>query len=168
MDMDMLESIKYIIVGEGRHEKYLKDLVASLHLQQQVVFLGPVDHFELVPIYDLCDLFVLPSRRGVLESFGRVFVESAARHRASVGVNGGGMPDVIDDGQTGFLVQAGDVASIKETIEYAVAHRDIIRNMGLNARRKAERRYTSRAIAMQFENYLRQATVRRQTHHNGI
>jgi len=159
MDSDMRGAIKYMIVGEGRHEKYLKDLTASLHLQQRVIFLGAVDHFQLVPIYDLCDLFVLPSRRGVLESFGRVFAESAARRRASIGVDGGGMPDIIDDGHTGFLLKAGDVPAIQNTIEYAMSHRDIIRKMGLNARLKAETHYTSRAIAMKFESYLQQVTA---------
>ena len=63
-------------------------------------------------VYDLCDLFVLPSRKGISESFGRVFVEAAARRKPSIGTNDGGIADIIEDGQTGFLVGPGDVLEI--------------------------------------------------------
>jgi glycosyltransferase involved in cell wall biosynthesis len=165
IDPDTLRSIKYVIVGEGRHERYLKDLTASLRLNRRVKFIGAVDQFQLVTLYDMCDLFVLPSRRGVMESFGRVFAESAARRRASIGVDGGGMPDIINDGDTGFLLQAGDVSGIQNTIEYAATNREIIRKMGLNARLKAEKNYTLRAIAIKFETHLQKAVAGPTTPH---
>ena len=155
INKNLLKNIKYLIVGEGKAENYLKRLVDSLDLNKNVIFIGAVPHLQLIPYYDMCDLFILPSRRGKQESFGLVFAEAAARSKPSIGVNEGGMVDVIEDGITGFLVSAGDIKTIRDKIIYSTSNVEKVRDLGEKARFKAEETYTSHVIALQFEKYLK-------------
>lgn len=159
IENDLLQNIKYIVIGEGEDAQYFKEVTNKLHLQNVVIFLGELDHLELIHYYDLCDVFILPTRRGVKESFGRVFVEAAARNKASIAAMDGGVPDVIDDNKTGFLVQVGDVDAICEKIKYAASNRMVLKAMGNDARRKAEKLYTSITVATAFEKYLKNAIM---------
>ncbi len=154
IDENILKGIKYLIVGEGKAENYLKELVDTLNLNNNVIFTGGVPHLQLIQYYDMCDLFILPSRRGKEESFGLVFVEAAARSKPSIAVNEGGMIDVIEDGKTGFLVPSGDIKTIRDRIVYLMSNGKKIRDLGEKARFKAQETYTSRTVALQFEKYL--------------
>lgn len=127
-----------------------------------VIFTGGLPHEQLIPYYDMCDLFVLPSRRGINESFGSMFVEATARSKPCIGVNEGGMVDIIIDGKTGFLVPSGDVKALQDKITYLMFNRERLRQLGKNARLKAEETYRSNTVALQFERNLRKAVQLRQ------
>lgn len=157
LDPQELKKIKYLVIGNGRDGEYLRELSESLKLDTTVSFLGKIDHIDLISYYDICDIFVLPSRRGISESFGRVFVEAAGRCKASIGVNAGGMKDIIDDGNTGWLIDAGDVEAVAKIIQFSIEHKERLKKMGLDARCKAEQKYTSLGNAKIFESYLRKA-----------
>jgi len=154
IEKQLLERIKYIVVGEGPAKNYLKDLANKLKLNNNVIFNGEVPNFRLAPYYDLCDLFILPSRKGAGESFGRVFVEAAARSKPSIGVNDGGMVDVIDEGKTGYLVSAGDIEGIRKRIVSLMANPGELKVLGEKAFIKADDRFTSRKIALELERHF--------------
>ena len=124
-------------------------------MKSNVILIGSVNHSETIHYYDMCDLFILPSRRREAESFGRVFVEAASRCKPSIGVREGGMIDIIEDNKMGFLVNAGDDRSIKEKIEWSMLNKRKLKEMGVIARKSAEKKYTSNTIAFQFESYLK-------------
>jgi glycosyltransferase involved in cell wall biosynthesis len=157
LDGDELRNIKYVVVGSGRDERYLKELAHSLNLGSKVIFTGTMEHVELISYYDMCDMFILPSRRGISESFGRVFVEAASRCKPSIGVDEGGMSDIIEDGLTGFLTRSGDTRDIKNIIKYSINNKERILSMGIEAEKKAKMNYTCLAIANKFDKYLRMA-----------
>jgi glycogen(starch) synthase len=85
------------------------------------------------------DLFVLPSR---VDSFGIVYLEAWAYGVPVVGCRAGGVPDVIDDGADGLLVEFGDVAGLASAIEILLADPERRRAMGARGRAKVETRYT--------------------------
>lgn len=152
-----LRNIRYVVVGSGRDERYLKELAQSLNLGTNVIFVGTIEHSELISYYDMCDMFILPSRRGISESFGRVFVEAASRCKPSIGVDEGGMSDIIENGLTGFLTRSGDTQDIKNIIKYSLNNRELIMSMGIEAAKKAKMKYTCLAVANKFDKYLRMA-----------
>ncbi|MCI0696564.1 glycosyltransferase family 4 protein [candidate division KSB1 bacterium] len=154
LDNTVLRGLKYVVVGKGEAESYLKQLTKNLNLDNHVVFAGEAPHLQLIHYYDLCDLFVLPSHR---ESFGRVFAEAAARAKPAIGVNEGGMADIIEDGETGFLVPKRDIKALQDKIMYFISHAEKQKKLGTRAREKAERRYHSRFIAQQLEDCLKKA-----------
>ncbi len=110
--------VKYLIVGEGPDRPRLEDLTARLGLQAQVCFLGRLALAEIVELYNLADLFVMLSREEPpdVEGFGLVFLEAAACGLPSVGGRSGGIPDAIDDGKSGWLVDPCNTEEIAATI----------------------------------------------------
>jgi glycosyltransferase involved in cell wall biosynthesis len=152
-----LNKIKYLIVGNGPAAPILKLLVKKYNLNKIVFFVGDVLHSEIIPFYDVSNLFILPSRKGALESFGRVFVEAATRSLACIGVKDGGMIDIIEEGKTGFLVSAGDIEAIKDKIIFLLKNCDITKKIGYNARIKAEKLYNRYTVSIQIEKHLKDA-----------
>jgi glycosyltransferase involved in cell wall biosynthesis len=149
-----LHKLKYVIVGEGPAFRYLKDLSTRLNLDDTVVFTGKVQHLDLIPYYDMCNFFILCPRRGPYESFGRVFVEAAARSKPSIASLEGGMLDVVNDQSTGILVPPGNIPTLRDKILFLINHPDISVRLGENAKINAEAKFTSNCVAHQFENLL--------------
>jgi phosphatidylinositol alpha-1,6-mannosyltransferase len=110
--------VKYLIVGEGPDRQRLEDLTGRLGLQTQVCFLGRLALSEIVELYNLADLFVMLSREEPpdVEGFGLVFLEAAACGLPSVGGRSGGIPDAIDEGKSGWLVDPCNTEEITATI----------------------------------------------------
>lgn len=155
LDRPVLAKVKYLVVGNGSALDYLKKLTNELHIENIVIYASEIAHEQLVSYYDLCDLFILPSRRGKEESFCRVFAEAGARSKPSIGVTEGGMVDVVDDGHTGFLVPRGDSSMIRDRIIYFVSNPQQRVTFGQRAKKKAERKYRSEVVAIEFEKCLR-------------
>jgi len=80
-------------------------------------------------------LFVLPSRA---EGLGRVLVEAACRGRALVGAARGGIPDVVADGENGYLVDPDDVASLADALVRILSDRTLAERLGEAARRTGQ------------------------------
>ncbi len=110
--------VKYLIVGEGPDLPRLEGLAARLGLQDRVAFLGRRTVAEIVALYNLADLFVLLTREEPpdVEGFGLVFLEAAACGLPSLGGRSGGIPEAIEEEQTGWLVDPRDPRAIAATI----------------------------------------------------
>jgi len=110
--------VRYLVVGPGPDRPRLQALTARLGLQAQVSFLGPLALSEIVELYSLADLFVMLSRDEPpdVEGFGLVFLEAAACGLPSVGGRSGGIPDAIDEGKSGWLVDPCNTQEIAATI----------------------------------------------------
>ena len=81
-------------------------------------FLGRKTVAEIVSLYNLADLFVLLSREEPpdVEGFGLVFLEAAACGLPSLGGRSGGIPEAIEEGRSGWLVDPGNTQAIAATI----------------------------------------------------
>ncbi len=110
--------VKYLVAGSGPDLPRLEALSARLGLQNQVRFLGPLALSEIVELYSLADLFVMLSREETpdFEGFGLVFLEAAACGLPSVGGRSGGIPDAIDEGKSGWMVDPCNTQEIAATI----------------------------------------------------
>jgi phosphatidylinositol alpha-1,6-mannosyltransferase len=110
--------VRYLVVGAGPDRSRLETLAARLGLQTQVSFLGPLALSEIVDLYNVADLFVMLSRDEPpdVEGFGLVFLEAAACGLPSVGGRSGGIPDAIEEGRSGWLVDPCNTQEITATI----------------------------------------------------
>lgn len=110
--------VKYLVVGAGPDRERLEALAARLGLQAQVSFLGSRPLSEIVELYNVADLFVMLSRDEPpdVEGFGLVFLEAAACGLPSVGGRSGGIPDAIEEGRSGWLVDPTSTQEIAATI----------------------------------------------------
>ena len=110
--------VKYLIVGAGPDRPRLEDLAVRLGVQNQVRFLGTLPLSEIVELYNVADLFLMLSREDPpdVEGFGLVFLEAAACGLPSVGGRSGGIPDAIEEGKSGWLVDPRDTQAIAATL----------------------------------------------------
>lgn len=95
--------IKCVVIGDGPQRAILESLAASLHLENQISFLGTVPNREIQSYLWGSDVFVRPSRS---EGMGNAFIEALAAGIPIIGTPVGGIPDIITDEQTGLFVEA--------------------------------------------------------------
>jgi phosphatidylinositol alpha-1,6-mannosyltransferase len=116
--IDEIPDVVYLIAGRGPCEDYLKELVEELNLEKYVHFMGYIPGSELPYYYNLCDVFIMPSRteKGDPEGFGIVYIEANACCKPVIGSRAGGIPDAVIDGKTGILVDPLDTKDIAHAI----------------------------------------------------
>jgi glycosyltransferase involved in cell wall biosynthesis len=131
--LESLSGVRLALVGDGPERVRLERDFKGL----PVHFAGFMQGETLAAAFASADLFVFPSE---IESFGLVAVESMAAGVPVVASRVGGIPDVIQDGVTGWIYQAGDVAALTDLIQQALNCRDRLPAMGAAGRAFAETR----------------------------
>ena len=125
-----------IVGGPSGHEvgelDRLLDLTTSLGIADRVMFFAPQPQERLADFYSAADVVLVPSRS---ESFGLVALEAQACGTPVVAARVGGLPFVVDDGATGFLVDGHDPKA------HAARVLDVLRDDELQARFGAEAAY---------------------------
>ncbi len=139
----------YVIVGEGSDRARLEALSLRLNVAGRVIFAGLVREEQLASYYEACDLFVLPSLE---EGFGIVFLEAMRHAKPCVGARAGGVPEVIEDGKTGFLSAPRDRLSFQKAVGQLLADQRLRRTMGQAGRKKFDAEFAFN----HFTNRMRQ------------
>jgi phosphatidylinositol alpha-1,6-mannosyltransferase len=103
----------YVVVGGGDDRAYMEQRARELAGEQAVRFLGFVPEEDLLGLYHLADLYVMPSTQ---EGFGIVYLEAAACGLRVVGGVGGGSADAVPDERVGVLVDPSDQAALVAAI----------------------------------------------------
>ena len=103
-----------LLIGDGPHQASLERRAAALGLSERVTFAGPLPHAELPRYYAIADAFVVPSIAH--ETFSIASCEAMSCQRPVIGTHVGGLPEVVRDGETGYLVPPGDAAALAERI----------------------------------------------------
>jgi glycosyltransferase involved in cell wall biosynthesis len=125
--------LKLLIVGGGSLEKPLKTLVKELCVENETVFTGRVN-YDLVPTYhNMLSVYVALSVIDS-ESFGVAIIEASACERPVVVSNVGGLPEVVEDGVTGFIVPPRDPEQAALAIEKLTLDSDLRAKMGQRGR----------------------------------
>ena len=93
-----------LLVGDGPEMSIVSKLVFLLGIREKVRFLGKQENLE--ELYSISDLMLLLSEK---ESFGLVALEGMACGVPCIGTNVGGIPEVISDGENGFICELGDI-----------------------------------------------------------
>ena len=95
---------KLLLVGDGPERQAVEQLCRELGLMEDVRFLGKLDPVE--ELLAVGDLFLMPSET---ESFGLAALEAMACHVPVIASNTGGIPEIIEQGVTGFMSNVGNV-----------------------------------------------------------
>ena len=123
--------VRMMFVGKGELETELKTMARSMGAGDKTLFTGwRDDAHEIMPVFDI---FVLPSLN---EGMGRVIVEAMAAGKPVVASNTGGIPDLVIDGETGFLVEPGDPAGLASAINKLLEDPDLRSKMGQAGRKR--------------------------------
>jgi phosphatidylinositol alpha-1,6-mannosyltransferase len=140
-------SLLYLIAGEGPAAASLRQLSQALGIDQQVRLIGRVSPAELDALYRACTIFALPARQvgHDVEGFGIALVEAALRARPSLAARSGGVAEVVQHGQTGFLVQPGDHRALAERLAQLLQQPQLRDRLGQQAAAWAGRTFSQAA-----------------------
>jgi phosphatidyl-myo-inositol dimannoside synthase len=107
-------NLVYMIVGDGNDRSRLEGIVATLGLEEHVIFTGRILEEEKIDHYNLADAFAMPSTS---EGFGFVFLEAAACGLPVLGGRNDGSRDALVDGQLGVMVDCESPTELLEGIQ---------------------------------------------------
>ncbi len=124
------------IVGDGSEKENSMRVVRELGIGGNVTFVGWVPSDRIEQYYRKSTIVVVPSLWP--EAFGLVGVEAMSVGRPVIASRVGGIPEWLDDGKTGFLVAPGNSEQIAERAIQLLSDRELLEQMGKNARQKAE------------------------------
>ncbi|MED4453744.1 N-acetyl-alpha-D-glucosaminyl L-malate synthase BshA [Metabacillus fastidiosus] len=138
---------KLLLVGDGPEMTSVSKLVRDLNLEKQVLFLGKQDNLD--ELYSMSDLKLLLSEK---ESFGLVLLEAMACGVPCVGTNAEGIPEVIVEGETGYLCEVGDIQAIAERAIQLLSNDVLHKQMSEKAIQVAKEVFHTGTIVSEYEN----------------
>jgi L-malate glycosyltransferase len=138
---------KLLLVGDGPEMKTVCNLAGELGIRDKILLLGKQERVE--ELYSLSDLMLLLSEK---ESFGLVALEAMACGVPCIGTNVGGIPEVIVDGETGYICELGDIRSITDKAVNILSNVELHRKYAVNSMELAERKFSAEQIVAEYEN----------------
>lgn len=139
---------RLVFVGDGPERPAAAEEARELGITDRVVFLGKQD--SVAEIMACADLLLLPSQN---ESFGLVALEAMASGVPVVASRAGGLPEVVDHGETGFLAPVGDVEAMADGAAQILRDAATWRRFSERSRQSALERYGVDIIIPQYERY---------------
>ena len=124
-----------LIAGEGPERKSLEYLIAQLSLNDEVKLLGHLARAQLELYYAMADLVVLTSRS---EGIPLVLMEAMAREKLVLAPAITGIPELVIDGETGFLFQSGSLEDFLRCVEFLSAMDDGLARIRCAARERVQ------------------------------
>ena len=131
-----LPSARLLLVGEGTRAAGIEADIAARGLREKVRTLG--FRQDVQDLLGLIDVFVHPSRK---EPFGLGVLEAAAAGKPVVAYDDGGIPEIVVDGQTGFLVETGDRSALAAALLRLLEDGALARRMGEAGRERTAQHF---------------------------
>jgi N-acetyl-alpha-D-glucosaminyl L-malate synthase BshA len=147
---------KLVMIGDGPDRAAAEELARTRGIEKDVLFLGKQN--EVIRKLSQADLFLLPSQ---LESFGLAALEAMACEVPVIATNVGGLPEVVESGVDGYLVEPGDVNLAAKYAIDLLSRSDRGREMGKLARVHAKNNYCAKDVIPMYEQYYEQVLGQR-------
>lgn len=137
---------KLLLVGDGPEMSRIHQQVKDLQIEQEVLFLGKRDN--LSELYSMSDVKLLMSEK---EAFGLVLLEAMACGVPAIGTQIGGIPEIIEPGENGFLVELGDIDAAADAAIRILSDAKLHEKMSATALKTATNRFSSEKILAEYE-----------------
>jgi glycosyltransferase involved in cell wall biosynthesis len=152
-----IETYTLVLVGSGSDEwqAYLENVVEQLNLGDSVIFAGRVGAVQ--PWMQNAEVVVFPSR-WVLEGFGLVMIEAMAMGKTVVAFNHGPVPEVIENGKTGLLVDTTEqdaVMGLARRLEESLSSPKMRKDIGEAAQKAFAKSFQIEDIAVRYMEALK-------------
>jgi glycosyltransferase involved in cell wall biosynthesis len=145
------------LFGEDEYDMEVRRLPKRLGIEDVVEFAG--FRSDIAHVIASLDLVVHASTMG--EPFGQVIIEGMAAGKPVVATNGGGVPEIVEDGRTGILVPMGDAQAMADAVCRIIADPARAKEMGIQGRRRVENYFTVEMTAFKVEAVFRTVLCRR-------
>src|SRR5208283_1791271 len=119
--------VHLVAVGSGDDLPRLRNIVVELEAAARIHFFENLSPREVAACYAHADVFALPSTG---EGFGLVFLEAMAFAKPVVGVDAGGIPDLVRDGVNGLLIPPNDAERLAQALERLFHDEMLRKNLG--------------------------------------
>ena len=146
---------RLVMVGDGSERTNVEHRARCLGVAEKCSFVGKQP--KIVDYLSAADVLLLPSEQ---ESFGLAALEAMACEVPVIASRVGGIPEVVTDGETGFLSEVGDVAKMAEDATRLVADEKLRKEMGARARASAISRYSTEIVIPQYIDFYEQVLGR--------
>jgi glycosyltransferase involved in cell wall biosynthesis len=146
--------VRCVFVGDGPMRPRLERQAQELGISDRVVLMGTVPSNELGPIYADADVVILPT---VSDAFPLVALEAMACGTPVLASRVSGLPEMIEDWQTGFLVKPGDVGQLAMGIRFMTGDHTLRERMGSNGRRRVREEFRWPRVADRYLETYRSA-----------
>ena len=143
-----IKKVKLIIVGKGPQKKELENIIINLNLKKNVIFLGYRSRKELLELYNISNLCVLASYAEGLPTF---LLEAMACKRICISTRVGDIPQLINNGYNGFLINSIEPLTLaKKIIEILSISEKKLSHIKQAARRTVVENFDSRTLMKKF------------------
>jgi len=139
---------RLVLVGDGPERPRALQRAADLGLAERVLFLGK--HTSVDELLSCADLFLLPSEN---ESFGLAALEAMACGAPVVASRTGGLPEVVEHGESGYLLPVGAVEEMAEAGVRVLSDQDHHARLSAAGRAIAEERFSAEAVVPLYESF---------------
>jgi glycosyltransferase involved in cell wall biosynthesis len=138
--LNLIKAIPWVlwVVGDGSLKNELERLAKDLSLRERIIFLGA--RKNIPEILSQVDIFVMPS---LWEGLGLALLEAAAAGKPVVASRVGGVPEIIENGKTGILVEAKNVKSLADGLEHVLLGENEAAEMGQRARAAVAEKFSA-------------------------
>ncbi|MGH7797639.1 MAG: glycosyltransferase family 4 protein [Candidatus Binatia bacterium] len=158
----------FLIVGDNPTESLtnrddvaseIKAAIASFKFEDHVRLLGSLSDEEVIKLYQACDLVVLPALdiKDDVEGFGIVALEAAAASKPVVATRVGGIPDAVEEGKSGALVDPGDYIGLSQIVTSTLKDRELSLSMGFYGRCRINKDFAWRRVIGFYEGVFNAA-----------
>ena len=138
---------RWLIVGTGTYEPELRKLVRRLSLTERVIFVGKLEERDLHACYQAATLFLHPT---LYEGSSLVTLEAMTHALPVVATRVGGLPDKIETGVSGWLVNPGDITGLSQAVGNALLEPGRLVAMGRAGRSIVENKFAWPAVIQQL------------------
>ena len=161
---DIVHSLRLYIIGGGPKIKLIRQLVQKLELGSYAWLPGEIPHSAVSDYLNQFDIACFPS---LSDSFGVSVIEASACEIPVVASNIGGLPEVVIDNQTGFLVEPKNVQVLTERLYQLVLNQKLRQNMGKAGRKFVSENYEWNENLQRMEEYMIQVITEYQNNKYG-
>jgi glycosyltransferase involved in cell wall biosynthesis len=156
--------LKLTLIGEGDREPALRAIVREAALEDRVTFAGVLGPDRVAALLATAHVLLAPSvveaGSGNRESGLIVVKEASASGAVPIGTLHGGIPEIIDDGVTGYLVPEKDVEALARRLRQVVTDPSLCARLGQAAREKMRREYDNQVRVQALEDLYDEARTR--------
>lgn len=157
--------VEYLIVGDGPLRETFSQLIQALNLETSIKLLGAKSQIELISILNHSHLFVAPSvtaSSGDQDAPVNTLKEAMAIGLPVISTRHGGIPELVHDGFSGFLVPERDAGAIADKLEYLIDHPEIWPSISRAARQQVESMYDINKVSDDLVEFYHQVLDQRE------
>ncbi|MCK4825937.1 glycosyltransferase, partial [bacterium] len=147
----ILEKCKMLLLGDGPELPFVRNTAKDLGVKEKVIFPGM--RSDIPKCLSLVDIYVQPSK---FEGVPNAVLEAMAAGLPVIATNVGGVPEIVEDGRTGILVEVDDETTLAQSIDLLIEDSGKRRKMGLFGRKRVVFRFSIQKMVSEYEKLYEQ------------